>query len=109
MIFDFFDGIITTDMEEFKDTDIQLWVGSIQSYSEGFDLSWLEGSMILYSLNYRGSTFLQVINRMANYKRVDPIKVHVLLHGFDFHVFDAVSKKQNFNSRYFDDRTANSD
>ena len=97
MIFDFFKDKITTDMDEFKETDVQLWVGSIQSYSEGFDLSWLDGAMCLYSLNYRGSTFLQVINRMANYKRKDPIKVHILLHGFDHYVFEAVSKKQSFD------------
>ena len=103
LISDYFGCRITTDMVEFKESEIDLWVGSIQSYSEGFDLSWMNGSMILYSLNYRGSTFLQVINRMANYNRVDPIKVHVLLHGFDFHVYKMVSEKNNFDGRVLND------
>jgi len=80
-----------------------VFVGSLSSLSEGVDMSWITGSMILYSLSFSGSKFSQVVDRQLNHKRVDKAKVAVPLlnGGVDGHVLDAVRAKRNYNATMF--------
>lgn len=80
-----------------------VFIGSGIKYAEGVDLSWLTGSQIIYSLNWSGAKYLQLIQRQNNFKRDRPIKVHVLLTrgGVDEMVFKAVSSKANFNATVY--------
>ena len=97
----FFGSGITDSMEDFKAGKALLFVGSIKTFCEGVDLSWISGAMILYSLSFSGTTFHQICQRMQNKKRKDPIHIHVLglKGGFCRDVFEAVNRKEDFNTR----------
>ncbi len=91
------------DMEAFKAGDFDIFVGSIKRYCEGVDLSWLDGAMVIYSLTFSGSTYSQILDRMCNWERREPIKVHVLMvrGSVEEGIFDAVSSKQSFNESFY--------
>jgi hypothetical protein len=90
------------DMDAFKTGAFNVFVGSIKRFCEGIDLAWLNGSMILYSLTFSGSTYEQILNRMNRFDRIEPIKVHVLLvkNSIEEKIFAAVSNKKNFNTTF---------
>lgn len=92
----------TDDVEKFKNEDYKYFVGHIKTFSEGVDFSYAD-SMIIYSLNFSATTYLQSRERLANKKRVKPIVVHYLFtkNGIDEHIYQAVSNKMNFTSRYY--------
>lgn len=94
----------TDNVEKFKNEDYQYFVGHVKTYSEGVDFSYAD-SMIIYSLNFSATTYLQSRERLANKKRVKPIVVHYLFtkDGIDSHIFHAVTNKMNFTSRYYKD------
>jgi hypothetical protein len=94
----------TVDMEAFKRGEVAVFVGSIKTWSEGVDLSWIDGAMIIYSLTFSGATFVQLLDRMNNFKRVDPIKVHVLMvrGSVEPDILRVVSQKKDFNARFLD-------
>lgn len=96
---------VTTSMDDFRAGGAQCFVGSIKRYCEGVDLSWMDGAMILYSLTWSGSTYSQILDRMANWDRVEPIKVHVLLvkDSVEEQIFSAISSKQAFNAKFYKD------
>ena len=102
ILLDHFGDYATDDMDAFRRGEFKLFVGSIKSYCEGVDLSWLSGSMILYSLTFSGSTYAQILERMNNFKRTEPIKIHVLMirGSVEESIFKAVSSKQNFNNSF---------
>lgn len=74
-------------------------IGSGISLSEGVDLSWMTGSMIIYSQNWSGAKWLQLIERQNNWARDRPVKINVLIarNSIDQMVFDAVQGKRTFN------------
>lgn len=94
----------TDNVEKFKNKDYQFFIGHVKTYSEGVDFSYAD-SMIIYSLNFSATTYLQSRERLANKKRVKPIIVHYLFtkDGIDSHIFHAVTNKMNFTSRYYRD------
>lgn len=79
------------------------WVDSLISFAEGFDLSWLDGSQIIYSLTFKGSKFSQICDRQLKYNRVEKAKVAIplLVGGVDGYVYEAVSNKRNFNGTIY--------
>ena len=93
---------VTDDMEAFKAGEFMVFVGSIKRYSEGVDLSFIDGSMVLYSLTFSGSTYVQILERMNNMNRTAPIKIHVLMvkDSIEPSIFKAVSQKKNFNEAF---------
>jgi hypothetical protein len=76
-------------------------VVSLESYAEGVDMSWLDGSQILYSLVWKGAKFSQVCDRQLKHDRRLPVKVAIplLSGGIDSYVYDAVRHKRNFNGK----------
>jgi len=94
----------TDDVDEFKNEDYQYFVGHIKTFSEGVDFSYAD-SMIIYSLNFSATTYLQSKERLANKKRVKPIVVHYLFtkDTVDEYIYKAVSSKMNFTSKYYKD------
>lgn len=94
----------TNDVEKFKNEGYQYFVGHIKTFSEGVDFSYTD-SMIIYSLNFSATTYLQSRERLANKKRVKPIEVHYLFtkDTLDEDIYNAVSNKMNFTSRYYKD------
>lgn len=88
------------DLDELKASSGGVWVGSLESYAEGFDMSWLDGSQILYSLVWKGSKFAQVCDRQLRWDRKEKAKVAIPLleGGIDSYVYEAVSNKRNFNA-----------
>lgn len=95
----------TEDMELFKAGGAQYFIGSMISWAEGVDLSWMSGSLILYSLAWSGATYLQILQRMNNKLRDEDIYIHVLCleGGTDMDVLRAVRSKQNFNVKFMRD------
>ena len=79
------------------------WVGSLSGNAEGVNLSWLNGSQILYSLTWSGSKFSQICDRQLHFDRKEKAKVAIpmLKGGIDNYVYDAVSNKKNFNSSIY--------
>ena len=90
-------------MDAFRDGEFSIFVGSIKRFAEGVDLSWLSGSMIIYSLTFSGSTYAQILSRMCNWNRTEPIKVHVLMArgSVEEYIYKAVSSKQSFNESFY--------
>jgi len=78
---------------------VLLWL----DLAEGVDLSWLTGSMILYSLSFSGSKFSQVCDRQLKHDRINQAKVAVplLKGGVDGHVLEAVRAKRSYNATMF--------
>jgi hypothetical protein len=92
LILDYFGDKVTDDILTFKESSVNLWVGSIKAYSEGVDLSYCDG-LIIYSLTYSAATFLQVIQRMNNYSQIGQLNVHLLLCGKDYDVYRTLREK----------------
>lgn len=92
----------TNDVDKFKNEDYQYFVGHIKTFSEGVDFSYAD-SMIIYSLNFSATTYLQSRERLANKKRTKPIVVHYLFtkDTMDEHIYKAVTNKMNFTSKYY--------
>jgi len=92
----------TDDVEQFKNGDSKYFVGHIKTFSEGVDFSYAE-SMVIYSLSFSATTYIQSKERLANKKRTKPIVVHYLLtkNSIDEYVYAAVSEKMNFTSSYY--------
>jgi superfamily II DNA or RNA helicase len=92
----------TSDLEEFQQSNKKWFVAQIDSASFGVDLHMCD-CHIIYSLTWSGATYIQATNRMMNAKREHPVEVDVLIGlPIDKIVFDAVSKKKNFNARYYE-------
>ena len=92
------------DMDALKNGELDCFVGSLKRFSEGVNLAWLtDGCMILYSLNFSGTTFAQILNRQIRFDRVEPVNVQVLLirGSIEEKVFAAVSGKQSFNEEFY--------
>lgn len=94
----------TQDMEEFKSGAFQFWVGSLKSYAEGFDLSWLKGTQVIYSCTWSGAAHAQILDRQLKFTRTEVAKVAVmLLHGsVDADVLGAVTDKKDFNAKVYE-------
>jgi hypothetical protein len=92
----------TDEVEEFKNGSFKYFIGHIKTFSEGVDFSYAD-SMIIYSLNFSATTYLQSKERLANKKRTKPIVVHYLFTkgGIDEHIYQAVSNKMNFTNSYY--------
>lgn len=92
----------TDEVEEFKNGSFKYFIGHIKTFSEGVDFSYAD-SMIIYSLNFSATTYLQSKERLANKKRVKPIVVHYLFTkgGIDEYIYQAVSNKMNFTNSYY--------
>ena len=92
----------TDEVEEFKNGSFKYFIGHIKTFSEGVDFSYAD-SMVIYSLNFSATTYLQSKERLANKKRVKPIVVHYLFTkgGIDEYIYQAVSNKMNFTNSYY--------
>lgn len=92
----------TDDVNKFKAGPYNYFVGHIKTFSEGVDFSYSD-SMIIYSLNFSATTYLQARERLANKKRTKPITVHYLFtkDTLDQDIYEAVRNKMNFTSRYY--------
>ena len=92
----------TDEVEEFKNGSFKYFIGHIKTFSEGVDFSYAD-SMIIYSLNFSATTYLQSKERLANKKRTKPIVVHYLFTkgGIDEYIYQAVSNKMNFTNSYY--------
>lgn len=73
--------------------------------AEGIDLSHID-KLIVYSMSFKTSKHTQRVARQANYNRVNPIVVDVLVAdkpGIGLAVYDAVAvKEQNFNKSSYE-------
>ena len=94
----------TLDMDEFKNGSPKYFIGSLKSYSEGFDLSLVKDCcLVLYSLCWSGSSFTQICDRQQNKNRVDEIKIYcpLIKDTPEIQLFEAVSNKKNFNNSFY--------
>ena len=82
--------------------DYNFFVGNVKTYSEGYDFSYAD-TMIIYSLNFSSTTYLQSRERLSNKKRDKAITIHYLLtkDSVDENVFKAVKSKKNFTMSYY--------
>lgn len=73
-------------------------------YAEGVDLSHIE-HLVIYSMSFRTSKYIQRRARQANKNRNSPIVVHYILSGLiDTKVYDAVAiKRSNFTARLYNE------
>ena len=92
----------TEDLDEFKNGKACFFVGNIKRWSEGINFSYAD-SMIIYSLNFSSTTYLQVRERLSDKKRKEPITIHYLFTegSIDKYIYDAVKNKQNFTASYY--------
>ena len=92
----------TDDVDKFRNEPYRYFVGHIKTFSEGVDFSYAS-CMIIYSLNFSATTYLQSKERLANKKRTKAIIVHYLFtkNTLDEYIYKAVTNKMNFTSRYY--------
>ncbi len=92
----------THNVDKFKNESYKYFVGHIKTFSEGVDFSYAS-CMIIYSLNFSATTYLQSKERLANKKRTKAIVVHYLFtkDTLDEYIYKAVTNKINFTSRYY--------
>ena len=76
-------------------------VGSTTRNAEGVDYSGFD-KMVIYSMSFAAATYEQVRARQLNVNRTDPVEIVFLLAGIDYHVYQAVSNKQNFTSKWYE-------
>lgn len=95
-------GSSTDEVQEFKNKDYKYFIGHIKTFSEGVDFSYAD-SMIIYSLNFSATTYLQSKERLANKKRTKPILVNYLFtkNSIDEKIYEAVKNKMNFTNSYY--------
>jgi len=91
----------TDDLDEFKDSGVKFWVGSLMSYSMGVDFSWISGTQILYSMPFSGAHYQQCLDRQLNFKREKPAIVAIPIGGIDAQVHAALKEKKNFTASFY--------
>ena len=56
-------------------------------------------------MGFSAATYQQVIGRQLNFMtRTEEVIIHFLISGLDQYVYDAVSSKQNFTTKWYKDR-----
>lgn len=92
----------TQNLEAFKRGEFKFFIGHIKAFSEGVDFSYVD-TMVIYSLNFSATTYIQAKERLANKKRTKEIYVHFLFtyESIDQKIYDAVSNKMNFTASYY--------
>jgi len=92
----------TDNLENFKSGEYRFFVGSTKVYCEGTDFSFCD-EMVLYSIPWSGSNYVQVLARLSNMHRENRAIINVLVmeNTIDEAIFEAVSGKQDFNRRMY--------
>ena len=79
-------------------------VGSLTKNSDGVDFSHFK-NMVIYSMGFSAATYQQVIGRQLNFvTRKEEVIIHFLISGLDQYVYDAVSSKQNFTTKWYKEK-----
>lgn len=79
-------------------------VGSLTKNSDGVDFSHFK-NMVIYSMGFSAATYQQVIGRQLNFMtRKEEVIIHFLISGLDQYVYDAVSSKQNFTTKWYKEK-----
>ena len=105
LLMSYFDVDITANMSDFLGGYSKYFVGSLESYSEGFDLSKIDDlTIVIYSLSWKGKVLVQSMARQNNKLREKPIDIYLPLirdtPEVDLYRRVAVEKK-NFNSSFY--------
>lgn len=90
-------------LENYFKNDKRVSIYQSSSFAEGVDLSHIE-VLIVYSMGFSTSQFVQRRARQCNMQRTTPIKVHFLLvkGGVSEQVYNTVARnKKNFSMHYF--------
>ena len=105
LLMSYFEKDITANMDAFLGGDSKYFVGSLESYCEGFDLSKVEDlTIVIYSLSWKGRVLSQSIERQNNKLREKPIDVYLPLikDTPEIELYRRVAvEKMNFNSTFF--------
>ena len=90
--------------EAFKGGGFSYFVGNVNRYAEGVDMSFAD-RMVIYSMSWSATTYIQVRDRLCNMKRTSKVEVFFLIGGkVDAMIYKAVAEdKKNFTSIYFKD------
>lgn len=93
----------TDDYEDFKAGGFRYWVCSLMTHSMGFDLSWMDGCQILYSIPWSGSHWAQVGDRQLKHDRTEEavVGVPLMIGGLDNYVYKGVTEKGRFNASIY--------
>ena len=93
----------TDDYEAFKAGGFRYWVCSLMKHSMGFDLSWMDGCQILYSIPWSGSHWAQVGDRQLKHDRTEKavVGVPLMIGGLDNYVYKGVTEKGRFNASIY--------
>lgn len=93
----------TGDYEAFKAGGFRYWVCSLMKHSMGLDLNWMNGCVILYSMPWSGSHFMQVQDRQLKFNRKTKaiVGVPLMVGGMDNYVYKGVSEKGRFNASIY--------
>ena len=93
----------TDDYDAFKAGGFRYWVCSLMKHSMGFDLSWMDGCQILYSIPWSGSHWAQVGDRQLKHDRKEKaiVGVPLMIKGLDNYVFKGVTEKGKFNASIY--------
>lgn len=99
MLLNFFGDQITTDLDEFNNTDKNLALQ--QKTSEGMNVSAAD-CLVYLSFGYSGVSFVQSLDRLTIRGRKDNNVYFIFENGgITEKIYNRVSKKENFNSKQF--------
>ena len=100
MLKEVFNDLITTDLNEFNETD-KIYVGQQISSCEGISLAKAE-CLVFLNFGFSGKNFIQAIDRLTLKDRpTNDVYFIFSIVGLDKQVYKSVSKKENYNNSQF--------
>lgn len=92
----------TESPEEFNDSDIEVFLGQVQSVREGVNLRSAD-AIVFYNIDFSATSYEQARARLQYKDRKDPAMIYWMFYkqGIEKYVYDAVKKKKNFTSFYY--------
>lgn len=92
----------TESPEEFNDTDIEVFLGQVQSVREGVNLRTAD-SIVFYNIDFSATSYEQARARLQYKDREEPAMIYWMFYrqGIEKYVYDAVKKKKNFTNFYY--------
>lgn len=92
---------ITTDIDEFNSTDKNIALQFVAG-REGIKLNKAD-ALVFYTIDFSATTYFQARDRMTTIDRKFSDVYYIISNtGFEKQIFNAVSKKKNFTTRFYD-------
>jgi hypothetical protein len=104
LIQDFLQQDFTTDIEDFRQSNVKYLIRQQTSIDTGVDLH-IANAMYLYSFNYSATTYLQVLERICHADKSEENRIIICLSddGIDNYIYNkCLTQKKSFTGRHYE-------